>query len=80
MKKYLLITLVFLFIFTVFGGGSTYAQFGMVSENYTSMLMLNDWQMDYLMPIDPAELSKGEYRIYGNAAKLNYNSNYGSCY
>ncbi|MGM0446259.1 MAG: hypothetical protein ACQEQH_07600 [Bacillota bacterium] len=79
MKKTLLITIMFLFIFTAFGGSTTYAQFGMVSEyslsNYTSILMLNDWQMDYLMPIDPAELSKGEYRIYGNAARLNASSN-----
>ena len=79
MKKSLLVIFMVLFIFIVLGGSSTYAQFGEISEysptSYLSMLMLNDWQMDYLMPVDPAELNQGEYRVYGNAASLNF-SNY----
>jgi len=79
MKKSLLVIFMVLFLFIVFSGGSTYAQFGEISEysptSYLSMLMLNDWQMDYLMPVDPAELNQGEYRVYGNAASLNF-SNY----
>ena len=78
MKKNLLVMFMVLFIFIALGGSSTYAQFGMISEysptSYLSMLMLNDWQMDYLMPVDPAELNQGEYRVYGNAANLNFNS------
>jgi len=78
MKKSLLVIFMVLFLFIVFSGGSTYAQFGEISEysptSYLSMLMLNDWQMDYLMPVDPAELNQGEYRVYGNAASLNVSS------
>lgn len=85
MKKYLLVIFMVLFIFIALGGTSIYAQsindFYMLTmfdtSNYFSILMQSEWQMDYIMPTDPLELSKGEYRVYGNAAKLNVNNIYG---
>jgi len=77
MKKSLVVILVISFIFIGFTNSQLKAQgiFGnsIISEgasSYLSMLMLADWQVDYLMPIEPDELKKGDYRIYGNAANF----------
>ncbi len=77
MKKSLIIVLVLLFLFIGVGNNQLKAQtFFNGSElpygasSYISSLMLTDWQTDYMMPVEPAELQKGEYRIYGNAANF----------
>lgn len=77
MKKSLIIILVLSFLFIGVGNSQLKAQtffngsglpYG--ASNYISSLMLTDWQIDYMMPIEPAELKKGEYRIYGNTANF----------
>lgn len=64
MKKVIvLITAVFIFLFLFTASSS--AQF--FYEGYNSLLSgalsQSDWQLDYLQPLDPAELEKGEYRF-----------------
>ncbi len=76
-KKTLVIILALSFIFVGLGNSQLKAQYGFIGEGlpygasgFISSLMLTDWQSDYLMPIEPAELKKGDYRIYGNAANF----------
>lgn len=78
MKKTLVIILVLSFIFVGLGNSRLKAQYGFIGEglpygvsSLTSVLMLSDWQTDYLMPVDPNELKEGDYRLYGNAANIN---------
>jgi hypothetical protein len=64
MKKVFVLTaavLIFLFIFTA----SSSAQY--LYNGYSSLLSgalgQADWQLEYLQPLDPGELEKGEYRF-----------------
>lgn len=45
--------------------------------NYNSLsspeLMMSDWQLDYIRPIDPADLEKGEFRLTPIIGGINTN-------
>ncbi len=81
MKKVFLLTaaaLIFLFLFTA----SSSAQF--LNEGYSSLLSgalgQADWQLEYLQPLDPDELEKGEYRFSPIITRINYSDEYTDYY
>ncbi len=60
-KKLLVCGMALFFIFTLSGG--VFAQMGLESMILGSDIMMSDWQLDYIRPIEPGELEKGEYRL-----------------
>ena len=73
-KKLLVCGIALFFVFTLSTG-----VFAQVRGFYgiDSMLM-SDWQFDYLRPIDPDDLEKGEFRLTPTVSRLNndYEQNY----
>ncbi|CCU79373.1 hypothetical protein HSACCH_01281 [Halanaerobium saccharolyticum subsp. saccharolyticum DSM 6643] len=60
-KKLLVCGIALFFIFTLSSG--VFAQMGLESMILGSDIMMSDWQLDYIRPIEPGELEKGEYRL-----------------
>ena len=51
-------------LFLVFALSSgVFAQIGLESMILGSDIMMSDWQLDYIRPIEPGKLEKGEYRV-----------------
>ncbi len=78
MKKTFVLIFVLTFVLVGLVGNPVNAQLGMEGSytTYLDYLMLSDWQSEYLMPVEPAELQKGDYRVYGNAANFSINNSY----
>jgi len=66
-KIFVVVGLVIFLIFSLSSG--VFAQVGGF-YGLDSMLM-SDWQLDYLRPIEPGELEKGEYRISPIIGRIN---------
>ncbi len=75
MKKLILLTTAILIFLTVFPGiTSAYG----IDRVFTQMLgtksiLYADWQMDYLLPLNPDELNKGDYRFTANIGRFEPN-------
>jgi hypothetical protein len=68
-KKLLVCGIALFFIFTLSSG--VFAQLGGLYG--LDSMMMSDWQLDYLKPIDPDDLEKGEFRLTPIISRLNNN-------
>lgn len=66
-KKLLVCGITLLFVFTLSSG-----VFAQMSSLYgLDSMMMSDWQLDYIRPIDPDELEKGEFRLSPIISRVN---------
>lgn len=70
MKKYLILAFVSI-LFVLFFTTSISAQIYSQSLLLGSDLLMSDWQLDYIQPLEPGELEKGEYRFSPLIARVN---------
>ena len=68
-KKFIVVGIALFFIFSLTSG--VFAQIGGF-YGLDSMLM-SDWQLDYLKPLEPGELDKGAYRLTPVIGRININ-------
>lgn len=60
-KKYLVVAVTLFIIFTLSSGALAFIDsLPMLSG---ADLLMSDWQLDYIRPLEPGELKKGEYRF-----------------
>ena len=62
-KKLLVCGIALFFIFTLSSGVFAETETGFGSMILGADMMMSDWQLDYIRPIKPGELEKGEYRL-----------------
>ena len=67
-KKLFAVGITLFFIFSLSSG--VFAQIG---DFYgLESMLISDWQLDYIRPIEPGKLEKGEYRLSSLVGGMNY--------
>ncbi|MCC3143736.1 hypothetical protein LJ207_00150 [Halanaerobium sp. Z-7514] len=70
-KKFIVVGMVFILLIVLSGVTAAYSLDRVFSQMLgAKSLVYADWQMDYLVPLDPGELNKGDYRFTANVGRL----------
>lgn len=70
-KKFIVVGIALFFIFSLSSG--VFAEMGIESMILGADIMMSDWQLDYIRPLEPGELEKGDYRLTPIIGRINTN-------